>query len=100
MVRVQEETVVINSFKYQRRREEFATALIPKSSCSCYALIWSWPSLSVVEYICIALTFSGKCLEEFCMSSQWSLDFVNLHRLTVTSTGQAGSQARVCVAGL
>lgn len=99
MVRVQEEILVINSFKYQRR-EEFATALIPKSGCSCYALIWSWPSLSVVEYICIALTFSGNCLEEFCISSQWSLDFVNLHKLTMTSTGQAGSQARVCVAGL
>lgn len=37
VVSVQEQTVIMNSFKYLRRREEFATALIPKSSSSHYA---------------------------------------------------------------
>lgn len=37
VISVQEQTVIINSFKYQRRREEFATAFIPMSSSSHYA---------------------------------------------------------------
>lgn len=36
VVSVQEQTVIMNSLKYQRRREESANALIPKSSSSHY----------------------------------------------------------------